>query len=140
MWRGTVLTDCAVQVHIGEEVTQLISVAYSLSVTYSLKSYCKMPPKQATSKKSKEKKKTQAIADATFGLKNKNKSAKVQNYVKQVESSMKNNLSDAVRLYFHNIHIALLLNLDQYYRRKNANAKKSKRLRRLPLTNLSENC
>ena len=78
MWRGTVLTDCAVQVHIGEEVTQPISVAYSLSVTYSLKSYCKMPPKQATSKKSKEKKKTQAIADATFGLKNKNKSAKVQ--------------------------------------------------------------
>ena len=55
-----------------------------------------MAPKQAMSKKNKEKKKSQAISDATFGLKNKNKSAKVQGFVKQVETTMKNNLSDAV--------------------------------------------
>lgn len=55
-----------------------------------------MAPKQAMSKKNKEKKKNQAISDATFGLKNKNKSAKVQGFVKQVEVTMKNNLSDAV--------------------------------------------
>mmetsp|Transcript_17309 Transcript_17309/g.28950 ORF Transcript_17309/g.28950 Transcript_17309/m.28950 type:complete len:363 (-) Transcript_17309:88-1176(-) len=54
-----------------------------------------MAPKQAMSKKNKEKKKNQAIADATFGLKNKNKSSKVQKYVSQVETTMKNNLSDA---------------------------------------------
>lgn len=58
-----------------------------------------MAPKQAMSKKNKEKKKNQTIADATFGLKNKNKSAKVQNFVKQVETTMKNNMSDAVRTY-----------------------------------------
>ena len=55
-----------------------------------------MAPKQAVSKKAKEKKKNQAIEDATFGLKNKNKSAKVQKYVSQVNATMKNNLSDAV--------------------------------------------
>lgn len=60
-----------------------------------------MAPKQAMSKKNKEKKKNQAISDATFGLKNKNKSAKVQSYVKQVEVTMKNNLSDAVGLFLH---------------------------------------
>jgi uncharacterized protein YjbK len=55
-----------------------------------------MAPKQAMSKKNKEKKKNQAIEDATFGLKNKNKSSKVQKFVSQVETTMKNNQSDAV--------------------------------------------
>ena len=39
---------------------------------------------QATSKKADQKKKQAAIEDKTFGLKNKNKSKKVQNYVNQV--------------------------------------------------------
>lgn len=55
-----------------------------------------MAPKQAISKKNKEKKKNQAIDDATFGLKNKNKSAKVQKFVSQVSTTLNNNLSDAV--------------------------------------------
>ncbi|KAJ2717047.1 Translation machinery-associated protein 46 [Coemansia spiralis] len=48
-----------------------------------------MPPKQAKgSKKSEEKQKKQVIEDKTFGLKNKNKSAKVGKYVKQVEQQV----------------------------------------------------
>ncbi|KAK9486906.1 hypothetical protein V1527DRAFT_27663 [Lipomyces starkeyi] len=48
-----------------------------------------MPPKSAKANKpdrSQIAKKQQAVADKTFGLKNKNKSAKVQKYVQQVES------------------------------------------------------
>lgn len=47
-----------------------------------------MPPKKQNNDKAKEKKKVQAAADKTFGLKNKNKSKKVQEYVKQVESQV----------------------------------------------------
>lgn len=54
-----------------------------------------MAPKQAMSKKNKDKKKNQAIEDATFGLKNKNKSSKVQKFVGRVETQLKNNVSDA---------------------------------------------
>ncbi|KAJ2882155.1 Translation machinery-associated protein 46, partial [Coemansia aciculifera] len=45
-----------------------------------------MPPKQSKKNESKEKKKT--IEDKTFGLKNKNKSAKVGKYVQQVEQQV----------------------------------------------------
>ena len=45
---------------------------------------------QATSKKAEQKKKQAAIEDKTFGLKNKNKSKKVQQYVSQVKSSVMN--------------------------------------------------
>ncbi|KAK9490344.1 hypothetical protein V1508DRAFT_400001 [Lipomyces doorenjongii] len=48
-----------------------------------------MPPKSAKANKpdrSQIAKKQQSVADKTFGLKNKNKSAKVQKYVQQVES------------------------------------------------------
>ena len=44
----------------------------------------------ATSKKSEQKKKNQQIEDRTFGLKNKNKSKKVQSYVKSVANSVNN--------------------------------------------------
>lgn len=50
-----------------------------------------MPPKnkQQPSQKNKEKKKAQQVQDKTFGLKNKNKSSKVQKYVQQVEAQAK---------------------------------------------------
>lgn len=47
-----------------------------------------MPPKGA-SKKTETKAKAKIIEDKTFGLKNKNKSAKVGQYIKQVESQVK---------------------------------------------------
>lgn len=40
-----------------------------------------MPPKEKPSKKNALKKKDQAIEDRTFGLKNKNKSARVQGFI-----------------------------------------------------------
>ena len=47
-----------------------------------------MPPKK--SNKSEQKKKASKIEDKTFGLKNKNKSAKVQQFVKSTEQSILN--------------------------------------------------
>ena len=41
-------------------------------------------------KKAEQKKKARKIADATFGLKNKNKSAKVQKFVQATEKSIRN--------------------------------------------------
>lgn len=51
-----------------------------------------MPPKtkDKASKKTEQKKKNQVIEDRTFGLKNKNKSKKVQGYVQSVTSSVMN--------------------------------------------------
>ncbi|KAJ1666280.1 Translation machinery-associated protein 46 [Coemansia sp. RSA 1813] len=48
-----------------------------------------MPPKQQQGKKTVEKKKKQTVEDKTFGLKNKHRSTKVANYVKQVEQQVK---------------------------------------------------
>jgi hypothetical protein len=49
-----------------------------------------MPPKAApsTSKKTEQKKKVQRIEDQTFGLKNKNKSKKVQQHIESVTKSV----------------------------------------------------
>jgi hypothetical protein len=47
-----------------------------------------MPPKDGGGKKQNEKKKAKTIEDRTFGLKNKNKSKKVQQFVKSVETSV----------------------------------------------------
>jgi len=53
-----------------------------------------MPPKKkaqaGASKKTEQKKKAQIIEDRTFGLKNKNKSKKVQQYVQSVKSNVLN--------------------------------------------------
>lgn len=49
-----------------------------------------MAPKEKPSKKNQQKAQTKVIEDRTFGLKNKNKSAKVQGYIKQVEVGIKN--------------------------------------------------
>ncbi|KAJ2704889.1 Translation machinery-associated protein 46 [Coemansia sp. IMI 203386] len=47
-----------------------------------------MPPKKGASKKTENNAKKKAIEDKTFGLKNKNKSAKVSRYVQQVEKQV----------------------------------------------------
>ncbi len=52
--------------------------------------YVKMAPKEQKSKKAIREKSAMAVSDATFGLKNKNKSKKVQKFVSQVEHSVKN--------------------------------------------------
>ncbi|KAL3766219.1 hypothetical protein ACHAW5_002565 [Stephanodiscus triporus] len=58
-----------------------------------------MPAKKSTqeqqSKKAAQKKKEKLLEDKTFGLKNKNKSAKVQQYVKSTEKSIMNMGTDA---------------------------------------------
>ena len=46
--------------------------------------------KEAPSKKTEQKQKAKVIEDKTFGLKNKNKSQKVQNYVKGVTVQVMN--------------------------------------------------
>lgn len=54
-----------------------------------------MPPKEKPSKKNQVKKKDQAIEDRTFGLKNKNKSAKVQGFIQ----SMIGDFTTALQIY-----------------------------------------
>lgn len=49
-----------------------------------------MPPKNAPSKKVIQKEKQKKIEELTFGLKNKNKSAKVQQYVQSMEKNVLN--------------------------------------------------
>jgi ElaB/YqjD/DUF883 family membrane-anchored ribosome-binding protein len=59
-----------------------------------------MPPKKkadAASKKTLQKKKQQAIEDKTFGLKNKNKSKKIQQFVQSVERNVMNSGDPAQR-------------------------------------------
>jgi hypothetical protein len=55
---------------------------------------------QKPSKKAVREKKEKTIEDATFGLKNKNKSKKVQQFISRVEKSVKNQNGgiDAVRM------------------------------------------
>jgi hypothetical protein len=48
-----------------------------------------MPPKKQT--KSEKEKKAKKVEDKTFGMKNKNKSAKVQRFVQQVQAQAKHN-------------------------------------------------
>lgn len=58
-----------------------------------------MPPKKApkaAGKKVTDKQKQKKVEDKTFGMKNKNKSAKVQNYIAQVEKSVSKNPDKAV--------------------------------------------
>jgi hypothetical protein len=53
------------------------------------------------SKKAVREKKEKTIEDATFGLKNKNKSKKVQQFINRVEKSVKNSSGvDPVNLIF----------------------------------------
>lgn len=66
-----------------------------------------MPPKTA-SKKSVEKEKQKIIEDKTFGLKNKNKSKKVEKYIKSVQSQVANKGFDKV-IYCHCVHTYLVV-------------------------------
>ncbi len=50
-----------------------------------------MAPKQEISKKAKKERVEKSIEDQTFGLKNKNKSNKVQKFVDGVNRTVKNN-------------------------------------------------
>jgi hypothetical protein len=54
-----------------------------------------MPPKKQQTKSEKQKKQ-KAAEDKTFGMKNKNKSAKVQRYIQQVQSQAKSNAASNV--------------------------------------------
>jgi hypothetical protein len=47
-----------------------------------------MPPKKGESKKTLQKEKAKILEDKTFGLKNKNKSSKVQKFIKSVETTV----------------------------------------------------
>ena len=60
-----------------------------------------MPPKEKPSKKAVKEKQARLIDDATFGLKNKNKSKKVQQFIDRVEKTVKFNpgAADAVRIF-----------------------------------------
>lgn len=49
-----------------------------------------MPPKDKSSKKTIEKEKARIVEDKTFGLKNKNKSKKVEKFIKSVQSQVAN--------------------------------------------------
>ena len=51
-------------------------------------------PQQGASTKEKQKIKNKIIEDKTFGLKNKNKSKKVQNFVKNVKVQVDNRFGD----------------------------------------------
>ena len=53
-----------------------------------------MAPKQEISKKAKKAKTERAIEDLTFGLKNKNKSHKVKEFIQQVNTMKKNDSVD----------------------------------------------
>ena len=56
------------------------------------------PKEQKQSKKAKQAKQERVIDDLTFGLKNKNKSKKVQQFIERAEKNVKNNFGalDAV--------------------------------------------
>ena len=72
-----------------------------------------MPPKdQGPSKKAVRQKKASILADATFGLKNKNKSKKVQQFISRVEKTVKHSHggADAVS-YEYTITVSSLNNL-----------------------------
>ncbi len=56
---------------------------------------------QKPSKKAKQEKQKKAIEDSTFGLKNKNKSKKVQQFITRVEKSVKNSNVEAVSIREH---------------------------------------
>jgi DRG Family Regulatory Proteins, Tma46/Zinc finger C-x8-C-x5-C-x3-H type (and similar) len=69
-----------------------------LSVSKSVTFVWSMPPKKNQGEtKAKASKRSQAASDKTFGLKNKNKSSKVQAYVQQVEAQAQNTSQAAKR-------------------------------------------
>ena len=71
-----------------------------------------MPPKDKPSKKAVKEKQTRIIEDLTFGLKNKNKSKKVQEFINRAEKGIKNSSGaiEAVSILFFLMFINLFNN------------------------------
>lgn len=68
-----------------------VNDSISFKLLFSYPPLNKMPPKggaAGASKKAETKAKQKIVEDKTFGLKNKNKSAKVNKYVQQVEKTV----------------------------------------------------
>lgn len=63
-----------------------------------------MPPKKQQTKNEK-KKKEKAAEDKTFGMKNKNKSAKVQRYIQQVQTQAKHNAQQGTKVNYQGTHL-----------------------------------
>lgn len=61
------------------------------------------------SKKAKKEKEKKAIEDSTFGLKNKNKSKKVQQFITRVEKSVKHSGDGLERVYCSLLCVGLSL-------------------------------
>jgi hypothetical protein len=55
-----------------------------------------MPPKKQQQTKKDKAKKEKSVEDKTFGMKNKNKSAKVQRYIQQVSTQAKHNAEQRI--------------------------------------------
>jgi hypothetical protein len=62
-----------------------------------------MPPKKQQTKNEK-KKKEKDTDDKTFGMKNKNKSAKVQRYIQQVQTQAKHNATQGLKVIYNTTH------------------------------------
>lgn len=72
-------------------ITKSIYISFVTLPTHYLYYLSIMPPKKAAeSKKADQKKKAKMLEDKTFGLKNKNKSAKVQAYIQSTTKSVMN--------------------------------------------------
>lgn len=72
-----------------------------------------MPPKKQQTKKDKLKKE-KSTEDKTFGMKNKNKSAKVQRFIQQVTTQAKHNAEQRLGLpvsYYNNWKRKVLKNM-----------------------------
>ena len=65
-----------------------------------------MAPKEQKSKKAIKEKQARVVEDATFGLKNKNKSAKVQKFVAQVQKTVNNSNTNTKTGFFTFVSIA----------------------------------
>lgn len=68
-----------------------------------------MPPKKQT--KNEKKKAEKKTEDKTFGMKNKNKSAKVQRYIAQVNSQQKHNLDQKESVCAFSVEIENILSI-----------------------------
>jgi hypothetical protein len=62
-------------------IDRVFAISYFCPEPKHITAQTTMPPKEKPSKKNVQKKKDQSIEDRTFGLKNKNKSAKVQGFI-----------------------------------------------------------
>ena len=86
-----------------------------------------MPKGQQESKKTQQKKKEKVVEDLTFGLKNKNKSAQVQKYCKEVTNKV---MFANVKVTFNTYHILSCRAVPRQSKNTSAKIKKKKKRRR----------